>query len=121
MSDAIHASFNSTFATFLMPNIDGSYSDNLWGKVTTAYPRAMFELLSDITLLNTIFYKCLKEGHAIAFAKTDFTESNYLAYYHFMKLYDYVFDFYYNDLLGLGIEIEDALQKAYKISKEMES
>ncbi|MWC28717.1 hypothetical protein [Paenibacillus sp. MMS18-CY102] len=48
-SNSLHSSFNSAFAAYTMPNIDfSSYSSDVFGKITTAYPKMLVELLSEV-------------------------------------------------------------------------
>lgn len=112
LSEAIHSSFNATAATFFMTTIDWNFSENLWGKVITAYPKAILEILTDITLLNTIFFKCLEEGHSSAFEKTDFMGEKYFTYNYFRHTYEMTYNLYFDELQQQGLDIMDVFKES---------
>ncbi|MCI9465486.1 MAG: hypothetical protein HFI48_16790 [Lachnospiraceae bacterium] len=114
LSETLHASFNSTFSSYLMFTLDMEYSDNIFGKITTAYPMAMYELLSDICLLNAIFFLAVDTGKAHAFSKSDIVGPDKLNYNHFMKAYDTVYELYYEDLYKKAYDIYEKLHVLYK-------
>lgn len=121
LSESIHSSFNSAFATFIMPTINGEINENLCGKITTAYPKGIYETLTDISLLNTIFFRCLDEGHAFAFDKIDFGEEKYFTYHYFFRMFQTTCSLYDEDLQKRGIDIMNALKAASEIiAKEQE-
>jgi len=121
LSESIHSSFNSAFTTFQMIPISGDNADNLWGKITTAYPNCIYELLIDITLLNTIFFRCLDEKHAFAFEKIDFGGEKYFTYHYFMKMFETTANFYDADLKKRVADIINDLKEAWEtIAKNKE-
>ena len=120
LSEAIHASFNSTFATYLMFTMDKRCSDNLYGEITTAYPMAMYELLTDICLINAVFFMAVDQEKAFAFSKNDIIGEDKIKYNHYMKLYDTTYDLYFQDLYKKAYDISEALKEIHKIVKELE-
>lgn len=52
-----------------MLTLDMKFSDNIFGKITTAYPMKMYELFSHICLLNVIFFLLLIQGKLIYFLR----------------------------------------------------
>lgn len=122
LSESIHSSFNSSLATYFMPNIYREINtDNIWGKITTAYPNEMYELLYDISLLNNIFFRCLDEKHAFAFEKIDFGEKKYLNYHYFMEMFTTTYSLYDNELQKRRIDINNIDKEVSEaIAKEQE-
>ncbi|MBU3198316.1 hypothetical protein LL037_21485 [Clostridium estertheticum] len=118
LSEAIHSSFNATVVTLFMTTIDWKFSENLWGKVTTAYPKIILDLLTDIMLLNTIFFKCLEEGHSSAFEKTDFVGEKYFTYNYFRTTFEMTYNLYYDDLQQRVLDIMNELKEATESMKK---
>lgn len=114
LSETLHASFNSTFSAYLMFTLDMKFSDNIFGKITTAYPMAMYELLSDICLLNALFFLAVDTGKAHAFSKSDIKGPDKLNYNHFMKAYDTVYELYYQDLYKKAYDINENLHALHE-------
>lgn len=120
LSEASHSSFNSTFSAYLMTTMDKKFSDNIYGKITTAYPMAMYELLTDICLINAVFFMAIDQEKAFAFSRNDIIGEEKINYNHFMKLYDTTYDLYYQDLYKKAYDINQALKEAYELTKELE-
>lgn len=121
LSETLHASFNSTFASYLMFTLDMTFSDNIFGKITTAYPMAMYELLTDICLLNAVFFLAVDKGKAHAFSQNDIMGPDKMKYHHFMKAYDTVYDLYYQDLYKKAYDINMNLHDLHDYFVEEES
>lgn len=120
LSEASHSSFNSTFSAYLMTTMDKKYSDNIFGKITTAYPMAMYELLTDICLINAVFFMAVEKEKAFAFSRNDIIGKDKVNYNHFMKLYDTTYDIYFQELYKKACDINEALREVYRITKEFE-
>lgn len=71
LSESIHSSFNATFSNYTMCTLDLEFSDNYYGKVTTAYPRILMTLIEEIYILTSVFSLTLE--HKIA---KDFVNMN---------------------------------------------
>lgn len=121
LSETLHASFNSTYSSYLMFTLDMNFSDNILGKITTAYPMAMYELLSDICLLNAIFFLAIDTEKAHAFSKSDIVGPDKLNYNHFMKAYDTVYDLYCKDLYKKAYDINELLHGLHEYFLESEA
>jgi len=61
LSESIHVSFSSSMANFLMSTIDWKMSDNYYGKITTAYPQLLMQIIEEIYLYNQIFFKTIDQ------------------------------------------------------------
>ena len=120
LSEASHSSFNSTFSAYLMPTMDMKFSDNVYGKITTAYPMAMYNILTDICLVNALFFSAVDQEKAFAFSKKDIIGKDKINYNHFMKLYDITYDIYFQDLYKKAYDINQTLNEAHKIVKDFE-
>lgn len=120
LSEASHSSFNSTFSAYLMTTMDMKLSDNIYGKITTAYPMAMYDLLTDICLINAMFFSVVEQEKAFAFSKNDIIGDDKIKYNHFMKLYDTTYDLYFQDLYKKAYDINQALKEAHKKVQELE-
>lgn len=120
LSETSHSSFNSTFSSFIMPTMDRDFSDNIYGKITTAYPMAIYEILTDICMLNAVFFLAVDKEKAFAFSRSDITGSDKINYNHFMKAYDTTYDLYNQDLYKRAYEISKALGEVYDYLKKLE-
>lgn len=120
LSETLHASFNSTLASYLMPTLDMELSDNIFGKITTAYPMAMYQLLTDICLLNAVFFRAVDSEKAHAFSRSDIVGPDKMNYNHFMKAYDTVYDLYYQDLYKKAYDIDEMLHALHEYFLELE-
>lgn len=67
LSETLHSSFNSTFSSYLTLTMEEKFSDNIYGKITAAYPMGMYEILADICLLNAIFSLLLIQKKQLPF------------------------------------------------------
>lgn len=120
LSQAVHASINSAFSSYQMITLDGELSTNIYGKITTAYPRAMADLLNDICLINAIFFLLINEGKAHAFTCEDIIVEKWVRYHYYMKLYDDAFDLFFHDLYKKADDISQFLNETYKYVKQIE-
>ncbi|NUY82709.1 hypothetical protein HUK80_17535 [Flavobacterium sp. MAH-1] len=59
LSESIHSSFNAAFSSYLMMSIDFKIEDNIYGKVTTAYPRLLISLIEETHLFNNLLNDAL--------------------------------------------------------------
>ena len=100
--------------------MDMKLSDNIYGKITTAYPMAMYDLLTDICLINAMFFSVVEQEKAFAFSKNDIIGDDKIKYNHFMKLYDTTYDLYFQDLYKKAYDINQALKEAHKKVQELE-
>lgn len=121
LSETLHASFNSTYASYLMFTLDMKFSDNIFGKITTAYPMAMYQLLTDICLLNAVFFRAIESEKAHAFSKHDIVGPDKLNYNHFMKAYDTIYELYYQDLYKKACDIDEMLHTLHEYFLEKEA
>lgn len=121
LSESVHSSFNSIFSSFIMSTIDGKCSDNIYGKVTTAYPNLMFSLLEDINLINQIFFRYVNENKGDHFRREDFIGSEHIRYHEFFILYDTAYSIYHLKLKDLGDTITSALKKAKEEAMKYEA
>jgi len=121
LSESVHASLNSSFSAYMMPTLNWEYSTNIYGKITTAYPLAMYEILKDICLINAVFFLAVDKEKAFAFKREDFIGEKCIRYHYYMKLYDVAYDFYYQDLHKKGMDISNTLNEVYEYFKRMES
>lgn len=121
LSQSVHAMLNSAFSNYLMTTMDAELSSNVYGKITTAYPLMMYEILYDINMLNAIFFRVIDEEKSFSFKPEDVTGTKWLRYHYYVQLYDTVYDLYYQELYKKAYDINDALKEAYKIVKEMET
>ena len=55
LSESIHSSFNAAFSSYLMMTIDFNISSDIYGKITTGFPRLLISLIEEISIFNTIF------------------------------------------------------------------
>lgn len=120
LSESVHASINSAFSAYHMITLEGKFSTNIYGKVTTAYPMAMYQLLTDICLINAVFFLLVDEEKAHAFKKTDFIGEKWLRYHYYMKLYDNAYDLFFQDLYKKAYNISQQLHEAYEYVKQLE-
>lgn len=61
LSGSIHASFNSSFANYIMTDFDLKLDSSVFGKITTGFPKALMQLIEDIYILNTILQYSLEQ------------------------------------------------------------
>lgn len=120
LSESIHASLNSAFSAYIMPTLDGTYSTNIYGKITTAYPLAMYELLTDICLLNSMFFRSIYSEKISVFSPTDIEGIKWTDYHYYTMLYDDTYDIYYQALYKKGYNIVQTLNKNYELIKKTE-
>lgn len=120
LSESVHATINSAFSAYLMSTMDGKWSTNIYGKITTAYPMMMYQLLTDICLINAVFFLAVDKEKAFAFKKEDFIGEKWLKYHYYMKLYDVVYDYYFKDLYKKAYDILQLMNQAYEYYKQIE-
>lgn len=120
LSESVHGTFNSANTSYMMLTLDGEISTDVFGKITTAYPGMLYELLTDICILNVAFYAAVDEGKSPTFTKADTVSQEWLEYQHYMKMYDYIYDIYQQDLYQKRCEVMDFLNKLYQHVKAME-
>lgn len=121
LSETLHSSFNSTFSSYLMLTMEKKFSDNIFGKITTAYPMAMYEILTDICLLNAVFFLAVDKEKAFAFSRSDIIGPDKVNYNHFMKSYDTTYDLYYQDLYKRAYEIYKEIELSYEYLRDLYS
>jgi hypothetical protein len=73
-----------------MCTIDFDFSNDCYGKVTTAYPKMLMELIEDIYLFNQIFYTVLDKKIASDLEKIEIRKDsvNFHFYNKFKTLYE---------------------------------
>lgn len=120
LSESVHGMINSAVSAYLTITLDGKVSTNIYGKITTAYPMMLYQLLTDICLVNAIFFLVVENEKAFAFKKDDLVGEKWLKYHYYMKLYDEVYDFYYQDLYKNAYDIGQQLKQAYEYIKQLE-
>lgn len=120
LSESVHATINSAFSAYLMSTMDGKWSTNIYGKITTAYPMMMYQLLTDMCLINAVFFLAVDKEKAFAFKKEDFIGEKWLKYHYYMKLYDVAYDYYFKDLYKKAYDIWQLINQAYEYYKQIE-
>ncbi len=111
LSQSVHATLNSAFSAYMMPMLNGKYSTNVFGKITTAYPLAVFLLLEDIVLVNSIFFQLVINDKAVRFSSEDL---QYERYNYYAKMYDKTFETYCEELYDVAYKYSGMLKKIYK-------
>jgi len=48
LSESIHSSFNASFSNYIMTDLNFEFSESYWGKITSAYPMMLMDLIQDI-------------------------------------------------------------------------
>lgn len=119
LSNSIHSSFNSAFVNYLMCTLDGEYSNDLFGKVTTAYPNMLLNLIEDINLLNQVFYTVLERKLCSQLEGFDVHNDDILYNHHYMK-YDYLYSANCMRLNDICNQYSSALEEARKLTLQYE-
>jgi hypothetical protein len=52
LSESIHSSFNASFSNFIMTDLNFEFSESYWGKITSAYPMMLMDLIQDIYIFD---------------------------------------------------------------------
>ena len=94
LSESIHVSFTSSMANFLMATIEWEFSDSYYGKITTAYPMLLMQLIEEIYLYNQIFFKSISEKVCVDFEKLNIDPLTN----HYYKKYDSIYTLYCKQL-----------------------
>lgn len=115
LSNSIHSSFNSSFVNYIMCTLDGKYSQDLFGKVTTAYPKLLFSLLEDINLVNQVFYLVIAMKKCSELDIFDLDNDD-MQYRHFQMKYDYLYSTNFLRLHDICEEYSSALEEAHKMA-----
>ncbi len=90
LSESIHSSFNSSFVTYLMFDLNFDIENKKLGKVTTAYPKMLMALIEDIYIFTEIFQNSVEQNitEELSNLKSYPFYVNYLLYYNkFMYVY----------------------------------
>jgi hypothetical protein len=118
LSDSVHGSFNSTFSSYMMPTIDGVFTTNLYGTITSAYPNCMFNLFKHIFILSNVFYQSVEnsiaQGFDISYIKS---QNKYLHYYY---LYNDVYKKFIDEIGTDVVNINKKLVTLYTLFKAEE-
>ena len=91
LSESIHSSFSASFSNFIMTDLNFEFSESYWGKITSAYPMMLMDLIQDIYIFDQIFYKVLEQKINQNFGKIEISQLNpmYLhAHYKYEALYN---------------------------------
>ena len=89
-SESIHSSFNSAFSNYTMFTLDFDFSDNYYGKVTTAYPSILMTLIEEIYIFSNVFYISLDKKISEDFVNIEMHNVDPL-YFHFHTKFDYLY------------------------------
>jgi hypothetical protein len=90
LSESIHSSFNASFSNFIMTDLNFEFSESYWGKITSAYPMMLMDLIQDIYIFDQIFYKVLEQKINQSFRTIEISQLNPLylhAHYKYEALY----------------------------------
>jgi hypothetical protein len=91
LSESIHSSFNASLANFIMTDLNFEFSESYWGKITSAYPMMLMDLIQDIYIFDQIFYKVLEQKINKSFLTIDISQLNPL-YLHFHFKYEALYN-----------------------------
>ncbi|MGD9555611.1 MAG: hypothetical protein AB7V25_01180 [Mangrovibacterium sp.] len=94
LSESIHVSFISSMANFLMATIDWKISDSYYGKITTAYPMLLMDLIEEIYIFSQIFVKAITEKACKDFETLDIDALTS----HYLKKYESIYILYHKHL-----------------------
>jgi len=102
----------------MMPTIDGVFTTNLYGTITSAYPNCMFNLFKHIFILSNVFYQSVEnsiaQGFDISYIKS---QNKYLHYYY---LYNDVYKKFIDEIGTDVVNINKKLVTLYTLFKAEE-
>ncbi len=114
LSETVHSSFNSASTAYIMTTIDGDISDALYGKITTAYPNGIYEILMDICIINTVVMAMYDSDKFNLFWKEKIRTTDISDYFYFSRGYDTMCNIYSQSLYERVEEILTQLQEIEK-------
>jgi len=91
LSESIHSSLSDSFSNFVMTDLNFEFSESYWGKITSAYPMMLMDLIQDIYIFDQIFYKVLEQKINQNFRTIETTQLNPLylhSHYKYEALYN---------------------------------
>lgn len=111
LSNSLHGSFNSAFSNYIAYEFNGSgLSNNIFGKVTIAYPKLLLSLLNEmLTVLQVIdlsSHKNLESLHT-------FKEVNCPIFKHYSRKYETLFPICINEVVNYYDENIVSLVSSY--------
>jgi len=91
LSNSIHSSFNSSFSNYMMPTLDLDFNNNVYGKVTSAFPMMLIKIIEDICILNQVFYMTLEKKIAEDLKQINLNDIDPL-YLHYNSKFEFLCD-----------------------------
>lgn len=102
LSNSLHGSFNAAFSNYMMFNLDFSdISRNLFGKVTTAYPAVLKQLLEEMLNLIHVFKNAIDKKMPTV---PTYLSDSLKRFFHFSECYTL---YYENNISQLASWIND--------------
>jgi hypothetical protein len=112
LSNSLHGSFNAAFSNYMMINIDFSgVSTDIFGKVTTAYPKILLDLLQEILIvIETVEVSIMKRIPSLKALDV----SKFQIYRH----YSFKYQELYLAVIPKVVEMKGEIEDGYKHIKE---
>lgn len=120
LSESIHSSFNASFSNFIMTDLNFEFSESYWGKITSAYPMMLMNLIQDIYIFDQIFHIVIEQKINQNFDTIEISQLNPL-YLHSHFKYEALYNDNWESLYKVAESYPNFLNEAIEKIKKQES